>query len=156
MKKMLLVLCVVMMGSLFASATHYTVTLTNFCDSWGLTVDHGNTPAGLLAPKKFVWGVHDPAAVCTGTFDTIGMKHGVAFNVPPNDIFGTGIANLDIFDVEGNPAPIEFLIRVTSGCGAAAYVGGQSFGGHFFIAEDTCTVGPAPTRTGLKPMVARQ
>src|SRR5713226_2507135 len=57
MKKMLLVLCVVMMGSLFASATHYTITLTNFCDTWRLNVHHDNTPAGLLAPKKVVCGV---------------------------------------------------------------------------------------------------
>ncbi len=156
MKKMLLVLCVVMMGSLFASATHYTVTLTNFCDSWGLTLDKGNTPAGALAPKVYVWGVHDPAAVCTGTLDTIGQKHGASAKVPPNNISNTSNAVLDISDVEGNPTPIEFLIRVTNGCAAAAYLGGQSFGGNFFINEDTCTVGPAPTRTGLKAMVPRQ
>ena len=156
MKKMLFVLCVVMMGSLFASATHYTVTLTNFCDTWGLTLDRGNTPAGLLAPKVFVWGVHDAPGVCTGTLDTIGEKHGANFHVPPNDIYGTSNPVLDISDVEGNPSPVEFLIRVTNGCGAAAYTGGQSFGGNFFIAEDTCTVGPAPTRTGLKSMVPRQ
>ena len=156
MKKMLFVLCVVMMGSLFASATHYTVTLNDFCDTWGLTLDKGNTPAGALAPKVFVWGVHDAPGTCTGTLDTIGMKHGASAKVPPNDIFATSNALLDIQDVEANPNTIEFTIRVTNGCGAAAYIGGQTFGGHFFIAEDTCVVGPAPTRTGLKPMVARQ
>src|SRR5258706_11625452 len=105
---MLLVLCVVMMGSLFASATHYTVTLTNFCDTWGLTVDKGNTPAGTLAPKLFVWGVHDAPGTCTGTLDTIGFKHGANFHVPPNDIYGTSHAVLDIQDVEANPNTVEF------------------------------------------------
>src|SRR5712692_412143 len=137
MKKMLFVLCVVMMGSLFASATHYTVTLTNFCDTWSLTLDHGNTPAGLSAPKIFVWGAHDVPAVCTGTFDTIGQKHGANFLVPPNNISGLSNPVLDISDTEGGATPVEFLIRVTNGCAAAAYIGGQSFGGNFFINEDT-------------------
>jgi hypothetical protein len=158
MKKIVLVLCVVMMGSLLASAapTHYSVALTNFCDTWSLTLDKGHTPAGTLAPKIYVWGVHDAPGTCVGTFDTIGQKHSASAKVPPNNISATSQAVLDISDVEGNPTPVEFLIRVTNGCAAAVYIGGQSFGGNFFLAEDTCTVGPAPTRTGLKAMVPRQ
>jgi hypothetical protein len=156
MKKMLLVLCLVMMGSLFASATHYTVTLTNFCDTWDLTLDKGNTAAGTHAPKVYVWGAHDPAGTCTGTLDTIGQKHGASAKVPPNDFFGSSQAVLDISDVEGSPSPIEFLLRVTNGCAAAAYTGGAGFGGNFFIAADTCTVGPRATKAGLKPMIPRQ
>jgi hypothetical protein len=159
MKKMLLVLCLVMMASLLASAapsTHYTVTLTNFCDTWDLTLDKGNTAAGTTAPKIYVWGVHDPAGTCTGALDTIGQKHGANAKVPPNDLFGSSQAVLDISDAEGFPSPIEFLLRVTNGCAAAAYTGGASFGGNFFIAADTCTVGPRAQKAGLKPMIPRR
>jgi hypothetical protein len=159
MKKMLLVLCVVMMGSLFASATHYTVTLNSFCDSWDLNLNKGyNFNTGLPFPTKvYVWGHHDVPAVCTGTFETIGMKHGAGSTVPPNNLFGTSNAVFDISDTEGGSIPVEFLIRVTNGCGAAAYLGGDAFGvaSSVFVNEDTCTVGPAPTRVGLKPMIPR-
>jgi len=159
MKKMLLVLAFLAVCSLAASATQ-NVALTNFCDTWDLHLDRGNNPAGLSAPKIFVWGAHDTPGVCTGTLDTIGMKHGANAFVPPNDIYGLAHAVYDISDVEGSPSPIEFTIRCAgaAGSGAAAFIGGASFGGHFFIAEDTatCSGKPAPMRTGLKPMVPRQ
>jgi hypothetical protein len=159
MKKMLLVFALVAVCSLAASATQ-TVTLTNFCDTWDLHVDRGHNPFGASAPKIFVWGTHDTPGTCTGTLDTIGMKHGANAFVPPNDIFLTSHAVYDISDVEGGANSIEFTIRCggTSGSGAAAFIGGTSLGGHFFLAEDTatCSGKPAPTRTGLKPMVPRQ
>ncbi len=166
MKKVLLAVCVVMMGSMFASAasTHYTVSLTTFCDIWNLTLDKGfNGITGLpTAGKVFVWGDHDLNTNCgLGVdLDTIGQKHGASAKVPPNDLFGTSQAVLDIQDTEnaalsGSQEPVEFLLRVTNGCGAAAYIGGTGFGANIFIAEDTCTVGPAPSRKGLKPMIAR-
>jgi len=159
MKKMMLVLALVAACSLAASATQ-NVALTNFCDTWDLHVDKGNNPAGASAPKIFVWGSHDTPGTCTGTLDTIGMKHGANAFVPPNDLFGTAHAVYDISDVEGGTIPIEFTIRCggASGSGAAAFTGGTSFGGHFFIAEDTatCSGKPAPQRVGLKSLVPRQ
>ena len=157
MKKMLLVLCVVLIGSMLASAKAktYTVTLNDFCDIWTLTLDKGNTSAGSLAPQIYVWGNHDLLSRCgLANYDTIGQKHGANAKVPPNDAFGTSQALLDIQDTENAPSPVEFTLRVTSGCAAAAFAGGASFGGNFELAEDGCAVGPAPTRTGLKPMVA--
>jgi len=160
MRKMLLVLCVVAMGSALASAaasTHYTVTLNDFCDTWDLTLDKGvNINTGTaIGPKVFVWGFHDVPNVCTGTLDTIGQKHGASAKVPPNDLFGSSQAVLDINDGEGAGIPGEFLIRVTNGCGAAVYEGGGDFGANFFIAEDGCTVGAAKRKAGLKPILPR-
>jgi hypothetical protein len=156
MKKVLLVLCGVVSLGLSASATNYTISLDNYCDIWNVTLDKGynNFTGGVIGPKVFVWGTHDVLTRCgIAQFDTIGTKHGASAAVPPNNIYGTSQAVLDISDasrpyIGKGYEPIEFLIRVTNGCATAVYTGGTSFGGDIYYNEDTCTLGAAPTRIG--------
>ncbi len=160
MKKIVVLVCVVLLGSVFASAaaTHYTVTLTDYCDIWSVTLDKGINAftGGPIAGKVFVWGTHDELTNCgITTYDTIGEKHGASAAVPPNNIYGTSQAVLDVQDTENTPEPTEFLLRVTNGCGAAVYTGGTNYGGNIYFNEDTCSVGPVAQRKGLSPIAKR-
>jgi hypothetical protein len=145
---LLLAIAALVVTSAFAAKPKdYTVTLNDYCDIWDLQLDNGNTGVA-KAPQIYVWGTHDLLSRCNeALYDTIGQKHAAAATVPPNTIYGTSEAVLDVSDTEvagidGDQEPIEFLLRVpsSSDCGVAAYEGGTNFGGNFYVNEDTCTV----------------
>jgi hypothetical protein len=160
MKKLCLLICLVVVSSLCASATNrYNVILNHYCDMWFLTVDNG---VGPYSTATFVWGTHDELQRCgVADWDTIGQQHTVAKDIPPNDVFGTSGAVLDISDASLSPEPVEYLIRCTKKkyAGAVAvYTGGASSGGSFFVGEDTATCNlpvPGPLTQGGKTLASR-
>ena len=159
MKKLSLLICLAVASSLCASAANYNVILNTYCDMWFLTVDHG---VGPYSTATFVWGTHDERQRCgLSDWDTIGQQHTVAIDVPPNNLFGSAGTVLDISDASLSPEPVEYLIRCTKkhyAGGVAVYTGGASYGGNFFVNEDTATCN-LPARSQLtqggKTLVSR-
>ena len=84
MKKMLLVITVVLVGSLAASAAPvvFNFSFDGFCDN--MTTVRYTPGAGF--PKKFLAGTHNIIVPCGGFFDSHvgGFQHGNPASVPPN------------------------------------------------------------------------
>jgi hypothetical protein len=156
MKKVLLVLCIVMMGSMFAFAapTTYNAHDNTFCDIQRETVydPDGTGPIG----KVFVGGIDDETTNCgIANYALNGFKVGFAAHVPPNDIFVTSGPVLATAVAFGSSGATSYMLvlRVNNGCGLAAYSGDGT--GNFLYAEDTCTLGSTPTSgVGKRPLTA--
>jgi hypothetical protein len=120
MKKTFLVLALVALASVAASAKNYNIAFTGFCDAMEVSTT-GNSPALI-----FTGGVHDYSA-CFGTssLNTYigGFHHSFYKSIDPNG----GSTILDLVDpslgyLYGLPYPLEYLVNVSGGCAWSNYV----------------------------------
>jgi hypothetical protein len=114
MKKMLLVLCVVMLASLIVSAqlvkpTTYDRTFYGYCNGEHMVLQKQATGTGMGSPKVYVAGFEDLTSACGLPYNgpTVGQKHGLAAKVFPH--FGsTGGPVLDIASAAEDAINVAF------------------------------------------------
>lgn len=155
MKKMLLVLAVVVVGSLAANAKVFNFSFDGFCDQME-TVRYSPNPG--VIPVVFLKGQHD-FTPCGGGFVNIGgFKHGNNANIPPN------VAPVDDYSdptegLYGINYSLQYLVHeptLSAGCVWANYIGNGN--GNYLLFTGTCTKfsGAAPQKgPGLSSTVKR-
>lgn len=150
MKKTLLVLALVALASVAASAKTYNISFDGFCDAMELTTS-GPTPALI-----FAGGVHDFSACELPSVYVGGFRHSFYTSIDP----GGGSTVIDLVDptlgyLYGIPYSLQYLINTSGGCSWSNYV---DFGeGHLLNSTGTCTDvhGPVKAAAGTKPSFKR-
>jgi len=160
MKKMLLVITVVLVGSLAASAAPvvFNFSFDGFCDNM---TTHRYTP-GTGFPKKFLAGIHHiGSAPNCGAIDSFvgGFQHGnpaaVAPNVTPVNDYSDPIEGL-----YGSPYSLQYLVHEPNALHPACVWSNYFSNGNanYLFNNGTCTpfAGAAPQKgTGLSSTVKR-
>lgn len=146
MKKMLLVITVVLVGSLAASAAPvvFNFQFDGFCDN--MQTKRYTPGPGL--PKKFLTGIHDLATGCGGTIVAVGgFQHGnpasVAPNVSPVNDYGDPIEG-----IYGLPYSLQYLVHEPNAAHPACVWSNyfSNGNGNYLFNNGTCTrfAGAAP------------
>lgn len=143
MKKTFLVLALVALASMAASAKTYNIAFDGYCDAMELTT------AG--TPTIYVGGTHDYSACGLPNVYVGGFRHSFYTSIDP----GGGSTILDLNSdptfgyLDGIPYPLEYLINVSNGCAWSLYV---DFGGvHSLGNAGSCSFFPgakAPAAPG--------
>jgi hypothetical protein len=159
MKKMLFVLCVVMLASLIASAqlvspTTYDRAFSGYCDGYRLVLQK-LTSSGTGSSKIYVGGFHDLVDLCglPTNASVVGQKHGTGANVPPHQIVGVSGPVLDTADADFDAqcqcfsgVQAEYLTDLVHEY-AALYRGYLGFNGDYFCCDAALTIG-LPAKNG--------
>lgn len=159
MKKMLLVLCVVMVFSLLASAqlvkpTTYDRTFYGFCNGEHMVLQK-LTSSGIGSTKVYVAGYEDLTSACGFPYNapTVGQKHSIGPKVPPHDLTGAGGSVLDLADAGDDAICVcfsgtqeEFLMDVSDNV-AAGFVSFLGYDADYWFADVTLTNG-LPAKVG--------
>ncbi len=134
MKKMLLVITVVLVGCLAASAAPVVVNIQfdGFCDN---IQSKRYTPSPGVIPKKFLTGIHD-ISPCGGTIVAVGgFQHGLSLTIPPN---ATPLDDYSdpIEGIYGLPYSLQYLVH-ESPCVWANYFSNSA--ANYLFLTGTCT-----------------
>jgi hypothetical protein len=159
MKKMLLVLCAVMVCSLLASAqispTVYNRTFVGYCNGVHAVLQK-LASSGEGSSKVFVGGYDDILDACGYPYNSpiVGQKHGIGSTVPPH--FGSTGTVLDIADgledaVAGTYTgiQIEYLLNVTNNV-FAGYYGNTSDIDYWYLYDSMANGLPSKTNSMTK------
>lgn len=144
MKKMLMVVTLLMVSSLFAGAKNYNFTFDGFCDGMELILQSGANQ-GIGGPAVFLSGTHDFSACGLPNTDVGGFVHSLNTQIPP---FATPVG--DVGDPTealfyALPYNLEYLVTKPP-CTWAGYVSLGSY--NLFFNGGTCTVGAAKSGVG--------
>ena len=135
MKKTFLVLALVALASVAASAKNYNISFAPYCDAMELSLVAG-------PPTIYVGGTHDYSACGDPSVYVGGFRHSFYTSIDP----GGGSTILDLY---GIPYPLEYLINVSGGCAWSLYV---DFGGVHYVGN----AGYCSFFTGTKAPAAAQ
>jgi hypothetical protein len=152
MKKMLLVLTVVLIGSLAASAAPivFNFSFDGFCDNM-TTIRY--TP-GTGFPKKFLAGVHNLIGPCGGFIDSNvgGFQHGNPLAIPPN-VAPVNDYSDPIEGLYGYNASLQYLVHEPNAahpsCVWANYLGNGN--ANYLLFSGTCTRFNGAAPQGRRP-----
>jgi len=159
MRKLLLVLCVVMVGSLVASAqlvspTVYDRTFYGFCNGEHMVLQK-LAASGTGHTKTYVAGYEDLTSACGFPYNapTVGQKHGVSPSTPPHDLNGLAGPVLDIADAGSDAVCVcfsgtqeEFLMDIRDSL-AAGFISFLGYDGDYFFG-DVSLVNGLPSKVG--------
>ncbi len=162
MKKMLLVVCVVMLASLIASAqlvspTTYNRTFYGYCDGEHLVLQKIASGTGVFSTKVYVAGYQDLVDGCgfSSNAPVVGQKHGVGAKVPPAYFVGISAPVLDVgsADVDAqclcfSGQQYEYLNDVRDGF-SSLYRSFLGFDGDYYCCSQTLVNG-LPAKGNVK------
>lgn len=154
MKKMLLVVCVVMLASLIASSqlvspTTYNRTFYGYCDGEHLVLQKIASGTGVFSTKVYVGGYHDLVDGCgrSSNAPVVGQKHSVSAKVPPAYFVGLGRPVLDTADADVDASCLcfsgtqyEFLSDVTDNV-SSLYENFLGFDGDYYCCSQALVNG---------------
>ncbi len=146
MKKMLLVMTVVLVGSLAASAAPVTFNFSfdGFCDQMETT---RYTP-GAGFPKKFLTGIHDFSNCGIPNVAVGGFQHGNPSAIPPNVAPVNDYSDPFLGFFYGIPDSLQYLVHEPNALHPACVWANYTSNGNanYLINSGTCTrfAGAAP------------
>lgn len=135
MKKMLFVVTLLMVSSLFAGAKNYNFTFDGYCDGMELILQSGANQ-GIGGPAVFLSGTHDFSACGLSNSFVGGFVHSLSKQIPP---FASPVGDVgDPFlgSAYGIPYNLEYVVTKPP-CNWALFESVGSY--NFYINGGTCT-----------------
>jgi hypothetical protein len=132
MKKTFLVLALVALASVAASAKNYNISLAPYCDAFEITTEG--------SPLIYVGGVHDYSGCGDPSLYVGGFRHSFYTSIDP----GGGSTILDLNSdptfgyLYGLPYPLEFIFNVSGTCAWVIYADFTGTG-HIIDNSGTCS-----------------
>jgi hypothetical protein len=132
MKKTFLVLALVALASVAASAKNYNIAFTGFCDAFEITTEG--------TPLIYVGGVHDYTGCGLPSLYVGGFRHSFYTSIDP----GGSATILDLNSdptfgyLDGLPYAVEFIFNTDQTCAWSVYADVPGLG-HFLDNAGTCS-----------------